>query len=294
MPGNGSNAGEVGTIETIEGKPCYVRHFDSLADQASCKPSACNMDILTEALTEGHFRGEQWFGVKGGAKGVADIVAHGWPDGVERMEKNLSATVPVVITGIKRRRVRGDSGDIIDMQRVYRGELDTAWERTQRNAGAGGKSTVSMYVDIGANSNIKAGQLFWRGAAALSVADALTAGGYSVEIVAGMYDMAPEVSPRTGINFWHTVTVKQAAQPLDKNALAAVLCCSGYMRTVVFTGICAVPGRVDAGLGVCQPRNASDLNADITGAEKVRDQASAQAWIDATLARYINPQQLAA
>lgn len=278
---------DAGTLETIEGKPCYVRHWGSLSEHATCKPSATNAAKLSECFSGDRqtTRSVAWYGIAGGGNAVRDTIANGWPDGAQRMESALTAHVPVVVTGIKRRRVRADFGDSIDMQRVYRGELGTAWERTTRQRGHGGKNTVTMYVDVAANCSTEAETLFWRGAAALAVADALTQGGYSVQITAGAYGRNVEEASKRWL--WHTVLVKPANAPLDKSALASVLCLAGYFRTLFFTGFCSVPGRVHCALGVSTPRKVSELDADITGVESCVDQVTAQAWIDATLAPYI-------
>lgn len=222
-----------------------------------------------------------WYGVEGGAREVRRIVAEGWPDGVQRTLAALHGLEVRRAMSIRRKRTRGPIGDEIDMQRVYRGDLANAWEHRQRREAAG-NPVQTLYVDIAANHGTSSGTLFWRGAAALVVADALTAAGYAVEIVAGV-GCASVSDTRPKLELWHTITVKASNAPLDLNALAATLCLSGYWRVFGFAGICSIEDRVQIHLG--RPRTFPYPNA-IEGLERCSSAARAQAWIDATLAPF--------
>jgi hypothetical protein len=261
-----------------EGEFRWRAHFDSLEEYAKLKPHPVNEKTLANALASNS--GERWFGVRD-EKEVRRVVAQGWPDGVARTLEALESLPVSRAMSIRRRRTRSDFGDHVDMQEVWRGNLSRAWETTARRQIAS-TAVRTLYVDICDNATTSAAQLFWRGAAALVVSDALSEAGYAVEIVAGMAATGCCTDERGAV--WHTVTVKPAHAPLDLNALAATLCLSGYFRVFGFTGTANIPYEISCSFG--QAVHPS-LPGAIGGLSEVGDQRKAQEWINATLAPYM-------
>lgn len=252
----------------------YEQHFDSLTAYAAVRPAPSNASEYAD--TQRVERGEEWFGMST-ADDVRAAIAQGWPDGVKRTFEALQALELRRATSIRRKRTRGAMGDELDMQRVYRGDLANAWALTAKRA-VTGSSVVRVYVDVGARSVVRPGQLFWRGAAALVVIDALQAAGYAVEVIAGMTGKYENTTEHT---MKHTVTVKESGAPLDLNALAACLCLIGFHRVFGFAGRLSESGETEVGSSF--PWEMPDA---ISGLTLVYSKEQAQAWIDATLAPY--------
>ena len=108
-----------------------------------------------------------------------------------------------------------------------------------------------MIIDIAANCGTGADSLFWRGAAGASLAEALTAAGYSVEIVAA--SAAQAVSSK-GESVFTATTVKGAESPLNLTALAAATASASFFRGCVFATMNAtVTGAACSSLGYTIP-----------------------------------------
>src|SRR5712672_397052 len=103
----------------------WQAHYESLAEFAALEPSSAhNREVLTKTLADGR---ERWLGVEGGSSAVQRIFTEGWPEGVTRTLEALKGLQVRRATSIRRKRIRADFGDAIDMQRVYRGDLANAW-----------------------------------------------------------------------------------------------------------------------------------------------------------------------
>jgi hypothetical protein len=165
-------------------------------------------------------RKREWLGVKD-FETFERVCKEGWAEGVQRMfEKLGQLDLPDVHPiCIKRKKRRGDWGDEVDMSRVWRGELDTAWERTsrQRHSGTGGHITLTC--DVGIHYGQDADELFWRAAAVIVLADKLENAGYHVTIsaVSKAYDANAGVHTR-----YMQATIKRPDMPLDVSSVARV------------------------------------------------------------------------
>ncbi len=156
----------------------------------------------------------------------------GWPEG-ERRAREMMRELEIPRTRTtRRRRVRGDFGDHLDIQRVYAGSLDTAWETTRREVELGSAGLhVTLLVNIGCLIHRSIDSLFWRGAAALLIADALEASSRRCEIIAYSWSQG---SYRDGSNALTGITLKRFDQPLDTSTLIAATGFVGLVRWYVF------------------------------------------------------------
>ena len=173
-----------------------------------------------------------WWGVRGGYNEVKKLVACGWNDG---MEKALTALHTLNIPRLKtmrRRKVRSDFGDHLDMQAVYGGNLDRAWESTHREAGVMQQGqTVTLAVDLGANCDVEAGRMFWRGAAATVLCDELQKSGRNVRVVG--YSVSDAFNSSRELKCV-MVVLKDYQDALDMNSLIVTTALSGFFRSYIF------------------------------------------------------------
>lgn len=229
-----------------------------------------------------------WFGIPTSptvAEDVAKCITNGWPAGVDKLMAALDdVEQPESPKSQKRRRVRGDFGDSIDMGRVWAGDLDRAWERCGKREAKSAR-TISIVCDVWATWKVTGEALFWRGAATLKLADLLTASGYSVEIIAAcvsadvLRNDGREIKPE---NTADLIVIKEASAPLDLGSLAASVCLSGFLRMVCFQAMFTHEGRVtDPSCGSISTARKAKLVEDhqIDGLYDVGSREQARDWI---------------
>ena len=116
---------------------------------------------------------------------LTEVIRDGWSEGAEKIIKlsdKLRALVPMPV-GTRRKLRWSDQGDEVEMHRVYTGQLDQAWRSYPRQRDRAPR-VISIDVDIGHNNNVSSEDLFWSGAAAVALTDALELAGYRVELFA--------------------------------------------------------------------------------------------------------------
>lgn len=213
---------------------------------------------------------------------VRRVIRDGWPDGVARtMTAFDTLKFDTVSTDMRRRKKRGDQGDWLDMQAVYSGNLSKAWTRTGRSKRVASR-TINLLVDLAISWETDADVLFWRGAAALYLSDALTRCGYSVGIIAcnaGM--MSVDGAPY----FAHLITVKQPDMPLNLDNLAATICLPGFFRVPCFHLLRTHHQKISGSLS--RPRTFRNLYADqidelrvMDGFGEISNKETARAFIE--------------
>lgn len=168
-------------------------------------------------------------------------VEHGWPALTEAVQKKAAKLTmqpdvlpPMLVQSSRRKRVRADSGNELDIHRVYQGQLDTAWSATRKTIQETRRRAAHIYVNIDGNGNESAVDSQWRAAAAYRVCEILQRSGFTVEITVGSAFIRP-FSNGPQRNFV-TFTAKPSGMPLDLNRLS-LQSTLGWMRSYLFAGI---------------------------------------------------------
>ena len=240
-----------------------------------------------------------WLGVAT-VNELRSVLTKGYPAGVAKLSK-LTVGDLLAPQDIRRRRVRSDQGDELDMQAVFRGDLSRAWSRTKRQSRTSVRS-VSIVIDLAGNANVTSNELFWRGAAGLRLADELTTAGYSVAVygAAGASNITEEGSH----NVCQLVEIKAEDAPMDMDRLASLTCLAGFFRTSLFTGICFAADK--AGLRVCSALGQSGNGHIAEGIKQLpipqdaiiqpalKNKDGAEAWLKSVLEQIANPELKAA
>lgn len=222
-----------------KGMKIHHRHFHSIQEfMADCdaankvqRNSTRRMEIKQDN------RGADWLGV-GSRKEVVKAVSEGWKEGAEAIESlytKMVRTLPRAID-VRRKRVRGDIGEELDIHSVYRGDLSRAWSQMSR-AMRHGTSLVRIVADVCDNSHVSAEQLKWRGYAALALSRILNKAGYSTEICVAVAVKNATENGSNGQIVLTTVTVKPRHVVQDTRMLAATVALPGYFRHYGFIGI---------------------------------------------------------
>lgn len=175
----------------------------------------------------------EWFG--GPQMEMVAKVAEGWPEGADRVLSNMEDLQMPTPISAKRRLVREEFGDELDIHAVYRGDFQHAWTSRKRRP-VRGSQLVRLVTQSDINANVTAEHLFWRGAGFVKLADVLAAAGYSVEILgvtssthAQGYDLNTAQAVGEGCMFV-TYVIKESRSPLDIVSLAGVVCNPSFDR----------------------------------------------------------------
>lgn len=289
-------------IEDKKGRYRVAILWDSVnepaAVAATLKGDSNRSYAVSKAKGQSDSDPESWFGAPSVAV-LKERLTKGWPEGVKKLEQ--LATREINPVSIRRRRIRGDQGDEVDMQAVWRGDLSRAWTRTRRQSRAGGFRTVTLICNLGDSAGTGASELYWRGAATLKLADALVAAGYGVGIYGAV--TAQGCSDDGSVSQCQFVEIKATDSPLDLSALAALTAMPGWFRTSGFAGIITACDLV--GKTYCSSLGSPDhqsipayaemvglSNAFIQG--KVNSKDSAEKWIDEVMAKIEAPELEAA
>lgn len=178
--------------------------------------------------------GESWLGAKNLTQLLHEY-ENGWEAGVEQIKSIQIEVTTEQGESVKRRRIRAESGDNLDMFRVYRGDLDRAWERCQRKHKIGNRM-LNLIVNVAANYSVTSNKLFYAGACAVRAVEELELAGYSVAV----YGAVSISSPSSGggvVSGLYVYKVKEHNEVVDLNTLAVDLCRSGCFRYFGFQAI---------------------------------------------------------
>ena len=186
------------------------------------------LECLPSNRGKGEYFGKSEDAISRWAGGPANLAAwhkfirDGYPDGVERVKKMTQSVESPLPRDIRRKAKWDDSGDEIEMERVYIGNVDKAWRRVLPRDLIG-PTVVKIWCAVVASCAEDANNFFWPGAATLTMADLLENAGYRVEIVAYCQGQANG-------NAVMTMPVKLPDDPMNLDRLAAVICNAATMR----------------------------------------------------------------
>lgn len=268
----------------------------SAACDAALTPSVNpeSESVRKEALSFG-IRRASWLGIPRSMDfpQLREFWSTGWPEGAARIRESMGKVAVPALTSVRRRQRWSDAGDELSRDRLMAGDLDRAWRTTAR-VNLTAPRIVRVVVDVAGNCNVSADELFWRGAAGASLSEALTAAGYSVEIVAASVGVG---TSNQGENVFTATIVKQANSPLNLTAVAATTASAGFFRTVLFSlYVNSTKGRGNSGYGRTESltNHPAELKAlGIAGDQTTRmflvpgsvhSKTSAQAWVDSVVA----------
>lgn len=254
--------------------------YDSVADFVATVMSPC-VNSANTSLRDRFATSEvnaSWYG--GDCNTGADVrkrLRDGWPKGLEQMQAMLAKldTSSLIPQDRRRRIIRGDMGDHLDIGAVYAGRFQTAWTFAKRQSAMG-----PQHIDILANMLCSGGDnasvLFWRGAAAIALADKLEAAGYMVRIVVGFggnHEGNGNVSCR--------ITVKDHDMPMDITTAASVIM-PGFFRAIGHAWVVNQVADRAYGVGISADRGRIE-DGEIDLSHTVTNESTALKWLTAQI-----------
>lgn len=257
--------------------PSIADFLDAVNAPATHADNECHRKQHAEGYSDG---GDTWYGAgcKTGSD-VARMVSDGWPRGRDRMQKLQESITGIKLTPRDRRRkiVRRDAGDALDIHRVYSGRLDIAWSRPERQATLG-PQRIDLCANMLCSGYEHSDVLFYRGAAAAVLTGMLQAAGYMVRltvIFGGTNAAGEKVSCR--------ITVKNHGMPLDITSTSATIL-PGFFRALGHAWISGHSLKKIYGPGISVGQGVVDKN-EILLSHNVRDHGTAIAFINETLTK---------
>lgn len=172
------------------------------------------------------------------------VLQDGWPRGVERVQElvgKLRRKLPEPESA-RRKPKWGEDGDELDRDKLYSGQLDTAWRTTTR-VKLRAPRVVRIAFSWGMSCWASAEELANSAASLLVLADLLEAADYQTEII--LCGAATHDFGMTSANIIH---LKHAGDALNPNNIA-IAGHAGIFRTFGFHMICAHDKPVGYGLG---------------------------------------------
>jgi len=228
----------------------------------------------------------RWYGCTPAA--AEERLRSGWQDGASRINQLELTDLPTPRV-IKRTRSWTDEGDELSIDRLYRGEVDSMWQKMMPRTRTG-VLRVTLFAEMSINSNTEQSALFWRGATALRLADLLQSAGYAVRIVVAgsVNDLANKSGHQLNwVGHW---TAKHHSEPLDMDNLAVTVASAAFYRRQFFRLFDHLPpgcsqswclGHAGAGLSDAVAAWMASETDDllIKVGERVTDQQSANSWL---------------
>ncbi len=159
-------------------------------------------------------------------------VDEGWLSAEKLMTKMLESIQPPPAElrpemNRRRRRVRRDFGNEVDIHAIYQGRMDRAWDATEvEEIETVGNKLVHINIILGATAGVSFESALWRGAAAMRIYDVLMRMGKSVAISGSYCSYQPMMD---GSSAMVSCRLKAYGEPLRSDRLAAMVTV-GFMR----------------------------------------------------------------
>ena len=165
---------------------------------------------------------------------------------IEKLRKEIKAEdIAQIVESPRRFRTFKNSGDELDIHRVYQGQLDKAWSTTYHKKEKREINLITLFIQIQGVALVDAKDTLWAAAVAVMLSDQLTKLGKSVKIIVGGASKSVTYKQH-GICV--SATVKQYNERLTLERLAA-MSHIGFYRTFGFGAKACQPYAVDPTLG---------------------------------------------
>lgn len=260
------------------------------------------IDSLEAPLTfESNFQSRERFkngamgsyvGSTGSWENTKKLWREGWPEGIAKMRQALDELEPPQVKSRKMQNLWSEEGDEFVKQRILDGNYDTPWRETKRLSRRA-PVPVRLTVDVEAHINVSHGDLFWRGAGCVLLAEALSIAGYPISIVAT--SGADGMGMQGGrYKQYITVIVKDWETPTYLPTLIATTGHGAFLRVGVFAhNIQKMPGAHTGGMGYSLNTHSKEALAELGfGEQNIRTMAmpqsvgtaeSAKKWVKDTV-----------
>ena len=159
---------------------------------------------------------------------AAGLARNGWPEGFKQMKEVTDLLAhELKFASTKEEIVRDVEGQCPDVDAYLRGDPECMFHVKEEYTE---KKIITMQISVAVHSGISPKIIYWRGAVAVAIANALETKGFSVNLL---------VDYSTGRSSPQMVSVvvpaKSAGQPLDLDRMAFLLAHPGSLRRLAFS-----------------------------------------------------------
>lgn len=229
----------------------------------------------------------EWLGAES-VTAFNEIFKDGYKEGVKLIsEMKRELKVPAILSA-RRRRVRRDQGDFLDIHSVYNGNLSRAWERTER-VSKNAPSQITLIHNMSTAWTEDNSTYRWRGITMLTIASALEEAGHSVEIIGLGHNKGSFSSDKKRkqiIEF----PIKEFGTPVNLNSLATTAAFVGFYRTHMFEAKTSAGLKLQDSLGspIHETPDLIKSKSPITmdGFDRISSREDAQEYIDKHLSQF--------
>ena len=188
-------------------------------------------EILQDMQSEGEDENRVWRGGVRSFDDAAALLRGGWQEGADRallLGERLQAAMPDPVTR-KRQRRFSDRGDEFCTDRYYaRWDASTCWEERHRAIRLGTGALLTVAMQWGGNGGLSAKQMFWSGASAVALTDALEAAGYTLQVLLIDHVRWPQQEK----DQFGVIRAKDPGDTLLPSSLAALAAHAGIYRSL--------------------------------------------------------------
>lgn len=248
-----------------------VLNFGTIGEYNSLKASPANEELLKNQFAE-HADGascKSWFGTSTMAE-AEKILNIGWPDGVKQMKETIGQIkVGGEVKCVRKRMKYATSGEEVDYEKMMEGNplCYKVWQYDEGYTTPTDKH-IRIAIDMVASGWTRPDQMFWKGAAAAALADALEQSGRSVEIVGYFFSQGFSMS-RPHDRIFVNVVLKKEGEPLDLSRIVGLTGHAASLRILGFKAIASDPDRICSSFGSVVRYEDVKKWPDIPGAEGV-------------------------
>ena len=212
---------------------------------------------------------------------LSSLVRGGWAAGARKLFDTAGKITAPKVESLTRKSEWRDQGEELNLDKLYSGEIDTMWRGFKPQIKKSGRSRVVKIVyGLACYAGQSNESLFWSGACAAVLSDALVKAGYSVA-VDGLIR-----GRNKGHEFELTIKIKGSESMMSVASLAGVACLSGFFRGI---GHCLTTQIMPVKVGEVgfYPRYEAPDNLEAgsiyISPNVAHDQASAIQWLNSTL-----------
>lgn len=231
-----------------------IRVYESMVEVEKVKPSEVNIKDYKDSMKNLERPGDQyqrksWLGIKG-YQPFLKAYKEGWQAGAAELLK-LTDTLPEIETRcIKRKRIKTDQGNHLDIHRVYAGRLDTCWDaRTKKQVK--GRKSISFIFFGNINCFSDSSEILYRGGVAVQLASLYQKAGYNVSIHS-LYSLKYiEKNNQDRDHYYFLPVLPMGSRPSIEKMAACAL--AGVFRVFGFRCIEQTETRITCNYGTSKP-----------------------------------------
>ena len=244
-----------------------VSHFDSVYSMANIQVPECNMEIYRNLVNRYKENQEDWLGVENLSQLKEIVELYGWKKGVKKGKNIIEQITVPKLPSVKRRKKWGASGQMLNISRMYSGNVNKAWRSTYKELSEGvraKRSPVTLVIDLCTSAWETSDSFFWRGALGTVLARALQKSGRNVRIIAASRIKNDLESYRGSStkDRQHIVLldVKPYGQMVEFNTMFSVTALAGFFRYYFFKAYLSINASLSSGIGSVEKISEGDLD----------------------------------